>query len=240
MPDPLPHDSKPEILVRCLVDAAGEAPAGECFATDDCVPEGALAHCVVLLGEGGEARARERLAAGARGVLIGEAALRDAQIVTRLASEFGSQRIGIVAPCARMQVSWQLDTESNADFNIMRPSICEPNLEVLMADGRRTGTIAPWWIGRMIERGAGPVLVRADLRDDTDLNLFADLVERLGDRLWFAPLRGEQPPLGDLASLAGVTRFALPPRLFREDERVLAWRGLAESGEPGDTVEIPA
>lgn len=237
MPDPLPHGTKPEILVRCLFDAAGEAPAEAFFSDDDCTPEDALERCFVLLGDGGEARARERLASGAAGVLIGEAALRDAEIVTRLAGEFGSQRIGVLVPCARMQVSWRLDTESNADFNIMRPSICEPSLEVLTAGARRTGTLAPWWIERMIERGAGPVLVRADFRDDTDLNLCADLVERFGERLWIGPLRDEQPPLGDLAALAGVARFALPPRLFREDEQVLAWRGL---GEPNDTAEIPA
>lgn len=168
---------------------------------------------IVLVGEP-EARARELLRAGASRVFVGEAALKDASLVGRLAAEFGSGRVGVYATATRMEVSWALDTVCNADFRFMMPSRCEPCWEILDAAGSRTGTELGGWIGAMAKLGASSLLVRADVRDDSDLNLAAGLAERYGERLWIGPLDDAQPPLADWIEHAGVRQLALPHALL--------------------------
>jgi hypothetical protein len=132
-------------------------------------------------------RARELLAGGTAKVYLGHAALVDASAIGRLSAEFGRDRIGVYVPVKRMEVSWAIDTLSNADFKFMRPSVGEPCWEILDGCGERTGTHAAWWIGEMLAGGASSALVRVEMEDDADLNICAGLVERFGERLWLSP-----------------------------------------------------
>ena len=132
-------------------------------------------------------RARELLATVPGRIYLGHAALVDGAAVGRLAAEFGSERIGIYVPARRMEVSWAIDTLSNADFKFMRPSVCEPCWEILDGAGGRTGTHAAWWIGEMLSSGASSAFVRVEMEDDADLNICAGLVERFGERVWLSP-----------------------------------------------------
>ena len=148
--------------------------------------EGTPASAVLLPTEP-LSRARELLAATSARIYLGHAALADSACVGRLAAQFGSARIGVYVPAKRMEVSWAIDTLSNADFKFMRPSVCEPCWEVLDASGERTGTHAAWWIGEMLAAGASSALVRVAMEDDADLNICAGLVERFGARIWVNP-----------------------------------------------------
>lgn len=198
--------------LRCLFPPAAEAcpdtlvDAG--FSGDLSTVAG-----VVLPGET-EQRARELLLAGAPVVYLGEAALLDCAAVERLIAEFGGARVGVYAPARRMAVSWSFDTISNADFNVVTPSLCEPAWEILRADGNATGTFAGWWIGEMFKRGAGSALLRVDLRDDADYNLCAGLVEDFGERLWLAPLDDADPALDEWLAYGRVSRLVLPHPLW--------------------------
>jgi hypothetical protein len=218
------------ITVRCLFGCHDAAPDDDGFLIDDGTTPPDASRCfAVAVPSHGAARARELLASGAPRVLLGEAALNDSALVERLAHEFGSQRIGLYVPVKRMQVSWTMDSVSNADFRFMTPSTCEPCWEILKADGARTGTIASWWIGEMLRRGAALALVRADVGDDTDLNLCADLVERYGERLWIGPLEDGQPPLGEWVEYGKARQLAIPADIYLNSDTVLAWRSLADN-----------
>ncbi|MCK7497456.1 MAG: hypothetical protein MZW92_46675 [Comamonadaceae bacterium] len=148
-----------------------------------------------------------------------------------LSREFGRERIGVHVPAARMQVSWSMDTVSNADFKVMRPSVCEPNWEVLMADGSRTGVHASWWIGEMMKRGAGPVMVRVDIEDDADLNLCAGLVEQCGERLWLAPLTRQPPQVSDWIEYGHARNWPSRATPTSNSDAVLALRAPADRDE---------
>lgn len=163
----------------------------------------------VVLAEGDETRAATLLNIGAPLVLIGEAALRDSSIVNRLAAAHGAERIGVYAPVWRQAISWSFETASNADFKTVTPSHCEPAWEVLRADGGSTGTLAAWWLAAVRDLGASRFLVHTDLRDDADLNLCADLVERFGDALWLAPLGRPSVPLADWVRYGHARQLAL-------------------------------
>ena len=132
-------------------------------------------------------------------------------VVDRLVARHGAERIGIYAPLRRQAVSWSFDTVSNADFRVVTPSFCEPSWEVLRADGSGTGTLAAWWLKAMRELGAGSLLVRADITDDTDLNLCATLVEEFGAALWLGPLQGKIPSLADWVRYGQLRQLALRP-----------------------------
>lgn len=179
----------------------------------------------VLLARAGEQRAREWLARGVARVYLGEAALTDGTLVERLADRFGPERLGVYVPARRMEVGWNLDRESNADFRVMRPTICEPCWEILMADGARTGTFAAWWIDEMFRLGASSALVRADVADDTDLDILARLVEQWGERLWVAPLDAAWPDLESWVTLAQATRLAIPDPVYDDHPYLAALRG---------------
>jgi hypothetical protein len=164
----------------------------------------------LILPTQNEAAARRFLSQGYGRVLLGEVALRDSAAVARLAREYGPERVGIYALARRMEVSWTLDSVSNADFKVMRPSMCEPCWEIVRADGSRTGAIAGWWIGEMLKQDASSALLRVDIGDDTDLNLCATLVEQFGERLWIGPLDDADPRLGDWIAYGKATQLALP------------------------------
>lgn len=187
--------------------------------------EAVAAECAgIVLASGDAMRAATLLAAGASCVLLGDAALADGDLIVRLASAHGSDRIGIHVPARRMEVCWAMDTVSNPDFRFLAPSVCEPCWEILTADGGRTGARADWWIGEMMKRGASTVLMRADIRDDNDLNLCAGLVECLGDALWFGPLEEEAPALGEWVELCALNRICLPLRVHANREALLSAR----------------
>ncbi|MBS0473990.1 MAG: hypothetical protein JSR28_02425 [Proteobacteria bacterium] len=175
----------------------------------------------IILPAGGEARASELLTAGATRVLLGEAALRDSELIPRLVARFGAERIGVFVPARRMEVTWSFDTVSNADFRVVTPSLCEAGWEILRADGSASGIRADWWLGEMKKRGASLALVQVDIGDDTDLNLCAGLVEDLGDRLWLAPRRQADPALADWVAYGKAAQIALSPGLFARRAELL-------------------
>ena len=200
---------------RCL-SATYDAELDEQFVMDGAtLTEHADSCAAIVLADGKEARAHALLDAGARRVLIGEAALIDGAIIERLAEKYGKQRVGLYVPVSMLAVDWSFETVSNADFKVVTPSICEPTWEILRADGSGTGTHADWWIGQMLARGAQMVLLRADIKDDTDLNLCAGLVEKLGDQLWITPLPNTTPPLSEWIEFGRVGQLALPPDLYQ-------------------------
>jgi hypothetical protein len=220
----------PAVTVRCIAAALPPPEAGPAFLFDGPdLPADLSAVCGLLLPAQGEARARELLARGSPRVYVGEAALLDSGVIERLVREFGSQRIGVYVPARRMGVSWSLDSVSNADFKVMTPSVCEPCWEILTAEGRRTGTIASWWIGEMFRRGASAALVRADIRDDGDLNVCATLAEQCRERLWIGPLEDEDSRFAEWVSLGRVTQLAVPEASYHRSEQLAALRGAADT-----------
>jgi hypothetical protein len=207
----VPH--KPLVHACCLGPAGDSAAAVPRLAFDSDPPApGPLAG--VVLTRGPEARARQLLREGAPRVYLGEAAFADGSALERLAAEFGPGRVGAYAAARRMAVSWTLESESNADFRFMAPSRCDPCWEVLSGASEGTGTEVGWWLGAMSGLGAASLLLRADVRDDTDLDILARIAERHGERLWFGPLEDAEPALADWIDRAGVRRLALPHALL--------------------------
>ena len=176
-----------------------------------------------MVGLAGEAEARGLLEMEAPCVYLGEAALLDSGMVERLARSYGPERVALYLPVARMEVSWSLETQSNADFKTLAPSRCEPAWEILGADGGGSGTLVQWWLAAMFERGAAAAIVRVDIRDDVDLNLCADLVERFGERLWFAPRTAAGNRFDDWLRWGRVSRLAVPFALLDEAAALRAW-----------------
>lgn len=178
--------------------------------------EAVAAECAgIVLETGDAARAGTLLAAGASRVLLGELALADSEAAARLAQAHPG-RIGIYAAVKRQAVSWSLETVSNADFKTVTPSYCEPNWEVLGADGTPTGTLASWWLQAMRDLGASEFLLVADVCDDTDLNILAGLSEDFGDALWVGPRAELALPLPDWVCYGKCRQLALPPTLYEQ------------------------
>lgn len=188
--------------------------------TFDAWPSGSA--CAVLLPHQGEAQARALLQEGAPRIYVGEAALRDSTLVERLTRDHGAGRVGLYVPARRMAVSWSFDAVSNADFKFVAPSLCAPAWEVLRADGSGSGTLAAWWIGAMMERGAAAVLLRVDMADDADLNLCAELHEQLGARLWIGPLQALDSDFSDWVRWGKATRLAVSQALFETNPSLAA------------------
>ena len=202
--------------IRCLAPAGGApAIARDAYLIDDpALDVGTILGAAgIVLPREGAARATALLAAGARRVLLGEAALLDSSIVAALAATFGGERIGVYVPACRLEISWSFDTTSNADFKVLTPSMGAPTWEALRADGTRTGTQVLWWVGEMLKQGASEALVCVDIRDDADLNLCADCVEQFGDRIWIGPLTDAEPALDEWVRYGHLRQLALPPAL---------------------------
>ena len=180
-------DAAPALIIRRWGEPQNSPFAIPVFVFDgDNLPED-LTNVSVVLPRGGAERARELAARNADRVLLGDAAVGDSGIVAPLAEEFGEEWLGLWLPVRRMAVSWSLDTESNADFRCVTPSRVKPAWEILLSDGSATGTDASWWAGQMLARGAGTMLIAADLTSDADLNICAELAEQFADRLWLTP-----------------------------------------------------
>lgn len=213
----------------CLSDIFDPARETQ-FLFDGLTVDVCAAECAgIVLPNGSEARAEYLLAAGARLVLIGEAALLDSSSIERLVEKYGKERIGLYVPVRNLAVDWSFETVSNADFKVVTPSLCEPTWEVLRADGSGTGTHAEWWIGQMVEHGAQTVLLHADIENDIDLNLCAGMVEKLGEQLWVAPRTNCAPPLADWIAFGQVRQLALPADLYQQRE---AWQCHGDTAEP--------
>lgn len=180
---------------------------------------------VVLQGEP-ESTAVALLSAGASKVFLGEVALFDSTVVSRLARAFGSHRLGLHVPVQRQSVSWSFETESNEDFNVVTPSLCEPVWEVLRTNGESSGVRAINWVDAMLQHGVGSVLLRADLSDDADLNLCAGMVELVADKLWVAPLSDTAPVLADWINFGQVSRLALPTALYHRRHALVKRDGV--------------
>lgn len=186
-----------------------------------------VARTGVVLGAESEATATTLLDAGISKVFVGEAALLDAGVMPRLLKRFGAARLGLHMPVQRQTVSWSFDTVSNADFRVVTPSLCEPAWEVLKADGEPSGIRANLWVDEMLQRGVQSVLLRADICDDTDLNLCAGMVETLGNKLWIAPLNDPAPVIADWISYGQATQLALPAALYHRRHELLPRPGSA-------------
>lgn len=195
----------------------------------------ALAGAHVVLGAESETAAASLLDGGAQRVFVGEAALRDGGIVERLLKRFGAARIGLHVPVQRQSVSWSFETESNADFRVVTPSLCEPTWEVLHANGESSGVRAQAWVDAMVALGVQTVLVRADICDDADLNLCAGMVEALGDKLWIAPLHDAAPPIADWIRYGQATQIALPIGLYHQRHALIP-RNPSPDTTPATTV----
>jgi hypothetical protein len=164
-----------------------------------------------------EGRARGLLEMESPRIYVGAAALMDCGIVERLVQFYGSERVGVFAPVTRMEVSWALETDSNADFKTVAPSRCEPAWEILDAKGNRTGTEALWWLAAMFERGASSAVVQVDIRDDDDLNICAALIEAFGRKIWLAPRSAEGNNFDDWVRWGKASRLALPFAAIESD-----------------------
>ncbi len=216
---PAIDEEKSALVIRRFRAGNDECECGEAdeFVFDAPGLETQAAECAgIVLPEGNETRATTLLAAGAPRVYLGGAVLLDSTLVERLVAAYGTERIGIYAPLRRQTVSWSFETVSNADFKTVTPSHCEPAWEVLWADGSGTGTLASWWLKTMGELGASSFLVRVDIRDDTDLNLCAGLVEELGEALWLGPLTDPAPALAEWVDFGQCRQLALPVSLYAQ------------------------
>ncbi len=182
----------------------------------------AIVRAQIVLNTESEATAASLLDAGASKVFLGEAALTDSYLVPRLLRRFGATRLGLHVPVQRQSVSWSFETESNADFRVVTPSLCEPAWEVLKANGETSGIRASSWIDAMLRHGVQSILLRADIRDDTDLNLCAGMVETLGNKLWIGPLNDPAPPIADWISFGQATQIVLPVTLYHRRHALLA------------------
>lgn len=215
------NESTPEITLRRWANPEDGPFAEPVFLFDgDDLPED-LTRVSVVLRAAGRERARELMARGAARVLLGEAALLDGNLIETLVGEFGADRVGAWVPARRLEINWALDIISNADFRCVTPSYARPAWEALKSDGSRSGAEAGWWLGQMLERGASLALLGADIADDTDLNLCAELVEQFGSRLWLTPLAS---PGADLLPWVryGQARNLVIPDIEHYDEAALA------------------
>lgn len=181
----------------------------------------------VVMNAEPEAAAAALLEAGAARIFVGQTALLDGGSVDRLLKRFGAARVGLHAPVRRQTVSWSFETESNADFRVVTPSLCEPTWEVLKADGEPSGIRADSWLHEMQDRGVQSILLRADIRDDADLNLCAGMVEMLGSKLWLAPLDDPAPPIADWIEFGQARQLALPTALYHRRHEFLPGRNRA-------------
>lgn len=216
-------------VARWLSGPAVTSPTHPAFMFDDGELPARLPPIGVVLRSGGLSQARARLAAGARQVLLADAALADASLVRAAVAEFGAARLGVWLPAARMEVCWSLDSQSNGDFKCMVPSDPQARWEVLASDMRRTGIDACRWIEQLVRQGASTILVSVDMRDERDLDLCAGLMERFTHALWFSPLAALDADLTPWVDFGRVTRLVLPAGADARAEQRLARAGASRT-----------
>jgi hypothetical protein len=216
-----------------VADAA--APEVSFLHEDDELPE-SLQHCRIVLGRGGEARATELLERGAACVLLGDVAMLDCAVVSRLVGRYGSARIGVAVLARRRHISWSLDTVSNEDFRCLTPSVGKTGWEIMLSDGSASGTDAEWWLGEMLKLGASTALIRVDIEDD-DLNLCAGLVEAHGSKLWFSPWLKADADLEPWVRYGQIRQLLLPQPNERDEQEMQRIMAAARPERSGAGTE---
>lgn len=202
----------PALLLARWSRAGAAAPDGPVFMLDGGSVPMRLGATTLVLERAGLARARLRLAAGARQVLFGDAALDDPAIVARAVREFGAPRVGVWLPARRAPVSWAMDSFSNGDFKCMVPSNPQARWDVLRSDAEPAGIDVQACMERVLALGAATVLVGIDMQDERDLDLCAGLVERFGRRLWLTPLQERAADLAPWIEWGQMRQLVLPDR----------------------------
>ena len=225
-------------LARWVATPAAASPTQAVFMFDRGEPSARLSNIGVVLQSGGLAQARARLAAGARQVLLADAALRDISVIRDAVAEFGAERVGAWLPEKRMEVCWSLDSQSNGDFKCMVPTNPQARWEALGHDGGRTGTEIGTWIEQLAALGVTTILISVDMHDERDLDLCAGLMERFAARLWFSPLSPFGTPGADLAAWVefGQVRQLVLPAGDAAD--ALAGQLTARFGSPRVAAEL--
>lgn len=164
----------------------------------------------VIAARADAARIDALLAAGAAQVLLGEAALHDATLVSEAAERHGSGRIGIWLPVRRASTQWGLDSTSNADFRVVAVSNPVPRWVALLEDGGSTDVDAVWWAGQMASAGCGTVLVSVPAPEDDDLLACAEMAEALGERFWLDTGSADPAELRFWVRYGQAARLVLP------------------------------
>ena len=225
----------PLTLARWLIGPTAASPAHPAFMFDDGDLPGRLPNIGVVLRSGGLAQARARLTAGARQVLLADAALADISVIRSAVAEFGAACVGAWLPVRRMEVCWSLDSQSNGDFKCMVPSNPQARCEVLSSDMQRTGIEASGWIEQLVRQGVSTVLVSVDMQDDRDLDLCAGLMERFATQLWFSPLAADGADLTSWIDFGQVNRLVLPDN---DTADARAKQLLARAGSSRSAAEL--
>ncbi len=196
-----------------------------------------LSNIGVVQQSAGLAQARARLAAGARQVLLADAALRDISLIGSTVAEFGAERVGAWLPARRMAVSWALDSQSNGDFKCMVPSNPQVRWEVLTSEQRSTGIEVGGWIEKLARMGVRTMVISVDMQDERDLDICAGMVERFGIRLWFSTLADPDADVAGWVEFGQVRRLVLPDSATAD---ALAARLEARFGSPRAARELVA
>jgi len=165
-------------------EAAGEAKAVPDFILDKGDVTEDIDGCYVVSPMADRTHIEALMAAGARQVLIGEAALLDSKLVSDVVKQYGGECIGIWLPVRRASANWSLDRESNADFSFVSISTPLARWMALRNDGSLTDVDALWWAGEMLKAGCSSVMVSVDDPQDDDLLACAEMSEIAADHFW--------------------------------------------------------
>ncbi|MDH3355002.1 MAG: hypothetical protein OEL79_07295 [Chromatiales bacterium] len=161
----------------------------------------------VVVRSGDEIRINALLDDSLCRVLIGEATFIDEDLIKRLVDRFGSERIGLWLPVQLFESNWSLDSESNADFNVIAVTNPVPRWNLLDTAGEPRDIDAFYYAKKMIAQGAGAVMLEVSNPQDEDLTVCAELSEVLGDKLWLSSNENEWDYW---VRYSGVTRLVLP------------------------------
>ena len=186
-------------------------------------------HCFMPVTVGGGVRSiediRKLLLSGADKVAINSAAVTDPDFITRAAEKFGDQCI-VVSVDARQRLNQGVGGDNRSEW------------EIFTHGGRNaTGLDAVEFAARMVERGAGELLVTSMDRDGTRDGYDLDLVRTIADRTSVPVVASGG--VGSLADLvAGVTQghasAVLAASIFHFGEATIAeaHAALAAAGVP--------
>ena len=132
-------------------------------------------HCFMPVTVGGGVRSiediRKLLLSGADKVAINSAAVSDPDFITRAAEKFGDQCI-VVSVDARQRLSQGVGGDNKSEW------------EVFTHGGRKpTGLDAVEFAAKMVERGAGELLVTSMDRDGTRIGFDLELTRAIADEV---------------------------------------------------------
>lgn len=200
-----------DFTLACWNDAVQDAGSTRCYVMDNEDADIAdVAERFVVAPQADADRIDALLAAGAAQVLLGDSALRDESLVRTALLAHGAERIGIWMQVHRTQMSWGLDTSSNADFSVVAVTNPIPRWVVLMADGSATDVDAIWWAEQMAAVGCATVLVSVADPEDDDLLACAEMAECLGERFWLDTASTDVEELRFWRRYGQVSQLVLP------------------------------